>query len=122
MNTWLILGASLAAILAIAHSYLGERYILIPLLAMDLSPALRRERFQKSILRFAWHLTSVAWIGLGAVLLGVHRPDAAAFIGIAVAITFAIHGLVTLGASRGKHLAWPLFLLLAFGAYWGTRG
>jgi len=121
MNAWLIIAAAITSILAVAHSYLGERFILIPLLRQDLSAALKRERFQKAILRFAWHLTSVAWLGFGVVLIGLRRTDAVEFIGIAIGVTFVIHAAVTAFASRFKHLAWPLFLLVAAGAWLGTR-
>src|SRR5579872_904224 len=115
MNPWLITGACSAAFLAVAHSYLGERYILIPLLRADLSASLRREKFQKSILRFAWHLTSIAWLGFAFVIYGLNRPDATAFISAAVAVTFTVHAVITALSTRFRHLAWILFLVAAAG-------
>ena len=87
----------------------------------DLSGILRRERFQKKIIRFAWHLTSVAWLGFAGVIIGLKRPGSIAFIGIVIAVTFAIHAFITAFSSRGKHFAWIFFLLIAFGAWFGTR-
>src|SRR2546423_207180 len=121
MNPWLSIGAVATAILAAAHSYLGECYILIPLLRQDLSAALKRERFQKAVLRFAWHLTSIAWLGFGMVLMGLRRADAVSFIGIAIAATFVVHAVVTALATRFRHLAWIFFLVVAAGAWFGSR-
>jgi len=62
MNALLFLAAALALLLAAAHSYLGERYILIRLLRRtDLPRLFGGVEFTKQTLRFAWHLTSVAW-------------------------------------------------------------
>lgn len=121
MNLWLIVAAVTTAFLAVAHSYLGERFILIPLLRQDLRAALKREQFQKTVLRFAWHLTSIAWLGFGVLLVGLGRADAVPFAGRVVAATFLIHAIVTGIATRFRHLAWPLFLVVAGGAWWGTR-
>src|SRR4051812_28499638 len=121
MNLWLIAAALSAAILAVAHSYLGERLIIAPLLHADLSGVLSRERFQKKIIRFAWHLTSVAWLGFAGVIIGLKRPDSVAFIGTMIAATFIIHAFITAFSSKGKHFAWVLFLLVALGSWLGSR-
>jgi hypothetical protein len=122
MNAWLVTGASIAALLAVVHSYLGERAIVQPLVAADLKEVFRGgQRFKKAIIRFAWHLTSVAWLGFAFVLLGLGRSDAIQFIGVAIAATFVVHALVTALSSRFKHVAWIFFLIVAAGAYWGTH-
>ena len=54
------LAALLAVLLAVAHSSLGERFILIRLLRrQDLPRLFGSDRFTRGTLRFAWHLTSV---------------------------------------------------------------
>ena len=68
----MLVAALLAASLGVAHSYLGERYILIRLLRRDNLPTLfGGVEFTKRTLRFAWHLTSVAWIGLAGLLVAM---------------------------------------------------
>ena len=60
------------------------------------------------ILRFAWHLTSIAWLGLAAAVLGLALNLAIAAIALpsAAIIFFALRG----------HLAWPLFCLAGLAA------
>ena len=58
----------LIAGLALVHSVLGERCILIRLFRRtDLPPLFGSDDFTKRTLRFAWHLTSVVWLGVAAV-------------------------------------------------------
>lgn len=99
-------GAELAAVLlvllAIAHSVLGETSILRPLLRQEWRVAEPRWAVER-ILRFAWHLTSLAWLALAAVLLGVDVLPVVA--GFSMASAMMIFTML-----RG-HLAWPLFLL-----------
>lgn len=72
-------------------------------------------------LRFAWHLTTLAWWGFAGLLFllaadALTPPRAAAV----VALTFLASGAVTLFASRGRHLAWIVFMAIgiAAGAAW----
>ena len=114
MKIVLIVAAMLVALTAIAHSYLGERYILTRLFRRgDLPRLFGSDWFTRRTLRFAWHLASVAWLGFAGVLVVVAR-DIAPSRGLilqVVAATFATHAAIVAVASRGKHLAW-----LAFGA------
>jgi hypothetical protein len=114
--TMLHAAAGLCGLIGITHSYLGEKWILMPMYAQYKLPVLRgSDRATKNIMRFAWHLTSVAWWGLGAVLLIVALPliNPLAVIAKVIAVTFAIHSLVTAVASRGRHYAWIVFTAIA---------
>ena len=115
MSALLLAAAALATLLAAAHSYLGERYILIRLLRRDdLPKLLGGTTFTKRTLRFAWHLTSVAWLGFAALLASQPpAPRAPALQLRIIAVTFAVSGLVALLGSRGRHLAWVAFFLVA---------
>lgn len=94
-------------LLAVVHSVLGESSILRPLFKQEWKIGEPRWAVER-ILRFAWHLTSIAWLALAAVLLDVAvLPTIAALSVASAAIIFVM--------LRG-HLAWPLFLLAAFGA------
>lgn len=94
-------------VLALAHSLLGERELLRPLFHRPWDIGVPRAAVEV-ILRFAWHLTSVAWVGLGGIALG--WSPWAVLTGVAL-----VSGLVVLGALRG-HLAWPVFLATALAA------
>lgn len=97
-----ILAASCFGLLALAHSALGEKEILVPLFKAEWETPVPRWALQR-ILRFAWHLTSIAWVGLGAAALGA--PVALCIAGVGLS-----SGAVIFFTLRG-HLAWPLFIL-----------
>lgn len=112
----LIVAASLVFLIGLAHSYLGERYLLIPLLRRENLPRLfGSDFFTKRTLRFAWHLTSIAWWGLAAVLLILAAPgaDPRRHLLLVIALVFLVHGLVALVFSRGRHLSWIVFWAIA---------
>ncbi|KXF81934.1 hypothetical protein [Enterovibrio coralii] len=109
---WFLYGSALLLFLvALAHSYLGERYILIRLFRRDNLPKLfGSDDFTKRTLRFAWHLTSVAWLGLAAVAIALAQPELSrTLLAQIIAITFAIHFFVALFGSKGKHRSWIVF-------------
>lgn len=124
MSALLVIGAALAVLLASAHSYLGERYILTRLLRREGLPRLfGGTEFTKHTLRFAWHLTSVAWVGFAAVLVALASParDTGQCVAEVISATFGLSGLVTLIGSRGRHLAWVVFLTVAALVWFGSR-
>ena len=122
MNAAASLGAALAIGVGIAHSYLGERYILIRLFRRtDLPHLFGSDLFTRRTLRFAWHVTTVAWWGFAALLLLVARGASISTIGGAIALTFAATALIAFAGSRGRHLAWPVFAAIAVAAWYATR-
>ena len=125
MTLSLLLAAVLTFALGAAHSYLGERYILIRLFRRtDLPHLFGSDLFTRRTLRFAWHLTTVAWWGCGVLLLIAARslaPLSRPALGGVLAGTFLASGLVTLIGSRGRHLAWPVFLAIAALSWFGLR-
>lgn len=117
MGALLTVVAAILALTGIAHSYLGERYILVRLFRRgDLPRLFGSEWFTQRTLRFAWHLTSVAWLGFAGIVLVVARAPASSdsLVLQVVAATFAVHAVVTAVASRGRHLAWLAFGLAAW--------
>ena len=74
--------------------------------------------FTVRTLRFAWHITTIAWWGLGAMLWVASRGQLtqgnALFV---LAITMFATAVMILIASRGKHLAWPVFAAIAAAAF-----
>lgn len=123
MNPALLLAGALAAGISVAHSVLGERLILTRLFLRELPHLLGSDVFTKRTLRFAWHLTSIAWWAAAALflLLAASPLDAGARLSVRVlAAGFAAAAAVTLAGSRGRHPAWPVFGAIAASAWWGA--
>lgn len=106
----LITAAFLIFAIGLVHSFLGERYILMRLFRQPLPKLFGDDQFTKRTLRFVWHLTTVAWFGLAAVLLLINY-DAASDVNLlyATGATFGVTGVTGLVASRGRHLSWLVF-------------
>lgn len=123
MEVFLYIAASLIGVVGLAHSYLGERYILIRLFRRnDLPEIFGSSEFTSRTLRFAWHITTVAWLGFAAILVQLaHPPVTARSIGMATGLTFLAHGAIAMGGSRGKHLSWVVFLAIGALAIYATR-
>ena len=120
MQVGLLVAAALLVAISVAHSVLGERYILTRLFRRGPLPRLfGGESFTRRTLRFAWHITSVTWLGFAALLVHLSDagPPASGAILRVVALTFGVTSVITLLASRGKHFAWPVFLAIALLAW-----
>ena len=116
MNTPLVIAAALMVLLAVAHSYLGERYILIRLFRRsDLPKLFGGTDFTRRTLRFAWHITSVFALGFAAilVLLTSSAPDVARNTARVIAVSSLVCGFVALIGSRARHLSWIVFFAAA---------
>jgi hypothetical protein len=114
MTVLFYVAAFLAIALGIVHSALGERYILIRLFRRTELPKLfGSTEFTSRVLRFAWHLTTIAWWGFAAILVMLAtRSVSERNLSLVLAVTFLITGTIILAISRAKHLAWPVFLLI----------
>ncbi len=110
----LIIAALLTIAIGIIHSVLGERYILIRLFRQPLPRLFGSDEFTRKTLRFAWHITTLAWFGFAALLIQIYlgRGTTSALL-TTIAATFAVTALVALVASRGKHLSWIVFGAIA---------
>ena len=112
----LLAAAGLGCLAAVAHSYLGERYLLRRLFRrQDLPRLLGSVDFTKGTMRFAWHITSVAWLGFASLLvaLAVSPEPSGRTIARLISATFAVSGVAALVGTRGRHLSWMAFLLIA---------
>jgi len=104
----LAVASALLVLCGLAHSYLGERYLLIRLFKRENLPHLfGGDRFTKGTLRFAWHITSFAWFGF-AVLLSLPEAHSAAML-YTVAVVFGASALLAAYYTRGRHLSWVVF-------------
>jgi hypothetical protein len=126
VNSALLAAGALTVGIGAAHSYLGERYILVRLFRRnDLPKLFGSDLFTRRTLRFAWHLTTVAWWGFGAifVVMAATSPGPGAWeaVGTVGATVFGASALVTAVGSRGRHLAWVVFVVIALALWLGTR-
>ena len=119
----LIIGTILLLIIGFVHSYLGEKYLLIRLFRRENLPKLLgSDWFTKRVLRFAWHLTTLAWWGFAAILYVLSTPSGNVQNEILIIITvvFSLSGIVSLLFSHGKHLSWLFFFIIAAMSYYGA--
>ena len=110
----LLLAAALIFLTGAAHSYLGERYILIRLFRRDDLPQLfGGTSFTIGTLRFAWHLTTVAWWGFAYLAYVASQGPVSTEQMIATLGTVAlVSAALPLYFTRGRHLSWIVFLLV----------
>jgi hypothetical protein len=102
--------AILTIVLGLAHSILGERFILVRLFRRENLPKLAGgAEFTRQTLRLAWHITTVMAFGFAALLL---VPDSRTAADI-IAVTMLLCGLTSLIVSRGKHLSRIVFFAIA---------
>jgi hypothetical protein len=119
----LFIAAIVAVIIGSAHSYLGERSVFPRLLRCADLPRLRGSiEFTQSILRWAWHLTSLAWFGFAYLLflLALGRTPGAVELSRTIAVIFGLTGLIAFATTRGRHIAWPLFAVVAIASWFGV--
>lgn len=120
MAILLYVAALLTVALGIAHSYLGEKYILIRLFRRENLPKIFGDQeFTKRTLRFAWHITTVAWIGLAALLVHAGRGDLTVQGTLRIiGVTAIISGSLPIIFTRGRHLAWIVLFAIGGIALW----
>lgn len=99
----------------LAHSWLGERYILVRLFRRtDIPHLFGGPEFTMRTLRFAWHITTVAWWGLAALILlaAAGGLSTAAVLHVIAGISIVSAAVAAFG-SRFRHLSWLVFLVVA---------
>ncbi|MEE4245519.1 MAG: hypothetical protein V2I33_08915 [Kangiellaceae bacterium] len=68
-------------------------------------------QFTEKTLRFAWHITSICWLGFAAILIAMaNNSVSASLLGYIIGTVFLISFLITIFASKAKHYAWTIFL------------
>ena len=116
--SWALYISGIAAIIsAIGHSFLGERYLVQPLLTADIS--FLKPRARQRLLRGVLHLASVAWAGIGAMLIyEAHQGSADPAWLFFIVPVFALSGLMNLWALRSVQPGWiAMFIAAAALAY-----
>ena len=111
--------AALFVILGLAHSYLGERFILMRLFRRgNLPKALGSTEFTQGTLRFTWHLTTLLAFGMAAVLLGIAQGSSERALVSVIGWGSLLAGLLPVYFTRGKHLSWVGFFAAGAACLW----
>jgi len=114
-QVFLVAAAVATLVTAFTHSYFGERRLIGPLVASN--AGIMSHLLAKQVVRLAWHLTALLWLGQALLLLreayAPATPDRALVGGIGVLYLGA--GLFDAVYTRGKHIGWPL--LTAIGVF-----
>ncbi|MCE3263987.1 MAG: hypothetical protein K0R43_3066 [Pseudoduganella sp.] len=114
-DSLLSLAALLLVLTGLAHSYLGERYILMRLFRRDNLPQLfGGTAFTTGTLRFVWHLLTVVWWGIAILLLRASgQPLQTQFVLQVFSAVALVSGFFPLVFTRGRHLSWIVFFAVA---------
>lgn len=119
----LLVAAALIFLTGLAHSYLGERYILVRLFRRGTLPKLfGGTEFTQGTLRFAWHITTVAWWAIAIMLVFAHfePPLSATTVLRIIAGACVTSAALPIYFTRGKHLSWVVFLLVGALVYFAS--
>jgi len=110
----LYIAVFLLVLVGLIHSILGERYILIRLFRRgDLPTLFGGTEFTRRTLRFAWHITTVAWWGIAAILFLLAQGAISQHnIALVIGTTSCATALIIFTVSRSTHLAWIVFLIV----------
>lgn len=115
--------AILLFLLGLAHSALGERYILVRLFRRDNLPRLfGGTAFTTRTLRFAWHITTVAWWGMAVLLWQAASGGDLGRSAVLTVLgwTMLLSGVLPLVITRGRHLSWIVLFLVGGLALWAA--
>ena len=131
MNTYFVLAGLIAFILGIVHSYLGEKYLITPILQSEhlLTALSGSVSLNKVALRVCWHFATIAMWGAAVtlfVLSSLPVNQTSTVVVRIISLTFAAYtvlvfltpGLRLIHLRR--HLAWVTFLAIAVLSWLGT--
>lgn len=124
MSYSFLIAAAIFIFGAVVHSVAGEKLLITPLLKRDLPPFLGSVTLARRTLRMAWHLTTVVWLGMAALLLMLANPlvDLRNLVPIVLAVVCIAMAALSLAVTRGTHfLSWVGSLvaaaLILYGSY-----
>lgn len=104
--------AALLIATALVHSILGERRLIGPLLTSH--EDVLGSNLARFLLRFVWHFMSILFAIIAAALVAYQQRAVACgpvlLIGTALGIGGA--GLYDAIATRGRHVGWPMLVLI----------
>lgn len=117
MSDALLLAAALLLVVTAAvHSVAGEKRLIGPVLRRH--EGILKSPLARFILRFAWHITSVAWAVIALILAALVLDPAAVrwWAAAGTGATFTTIGVFTALSSRGRHIGWPFLVGIGLAA------
>ena len=96
---------------AVIHSVLGEAWLIGPLVRSRSGPMGRPT--SRQIARLAWHWTSLLWLMVAGILASAglgHPVDT--WLLACIGGAHLVLGLFDAVVTRGRHLGWPLLVLI----------
>ena len=120
MQIYLVIAGSLAILVGLVHSILGE-VLMFSLLRTDgivptsAAPPLQQRHVR--ILWASWHIVSVFGWAFGAILLRMAFEatdrDLFVFVKVSIIVSMFISALIVLVATKGRHPGWVGLLAVA---------
>ena len=104
--------ASMLLVTAAVHSVLGERRLIGPLLTQR--DGILQSELVRFLLRAVWHFMSVAFAIIAAGLIASVAGGSATRTALLAATAIGIGGAGVYDAigSRGRHIGWPMLVLI----------
>ena len=120
-TVWTYLTASLLLATAGIHSILGETRLISPLLKQR--EGVLASDLARFLLRAVWHIMSITFAIIATALIASAESQSATKTVLLAATAIGIGGAGVLDAigSRGRHIGWPLLVLIGAFALLGLR-
>ncbi len=118
---WVYACAALLLITAAVHSVLGERRLMTPLLRSR--DGVLSSELARFLLRFVWHFMSILFAIIAAALIASQQTPSS-MTGVllaATAIGIGGAGVFDAFATRGRHIGWPMLVLIGVFAVLALR-
>lgn len=100
--TLLLLASIAMALTAFAHSFVGEKKLIGPLLAANIDLL---SGYRGNLVRGAWHVTSLLMITNALLVASPAAPVALVKI---IGAIWLIVGILDAVVTKGRHIGWPL--------------
>ena len=118
---WIYACAGLLLITAMVHSVLGERRLIMPLLRSR--DGVLSSELARFLLRFVWHFMSILFAIIAATLIASQQAPSSLMdvLLAATAIGIGGAGLFDAFATQGRHIGWPMLVLIGVFALLALR-
>lgn len=118
MQSLYLLAGLLALATVVGHSWLGEKFVIGPLLRAEPQPGVLKPNVNRRLVRYVWHLPSAIWLVLGGYILWAASLDRMTpAVAWPLGSVFLVSGLANMAAVRGFHFGWAL-LFCVTSALW----
>jgi drug/metabolite transporter (DMT)-like permease len=127
MNTWYLAAGSLAVIIGIVHSVLGERLIFHALREVGVVPSRGAPPLSGRHIRIlwaTWHIASVFGFCFAGLLwwlaFSTESGQIVPLLRNAIIVAYSVSGLLVLLGTRGRHPGWIGLLLVGLFTWLGS--